>query len=147
MVPDGDAFAWYCIDSLVRALHSVLGNSEHQLSLTLALVATTSAVNLPVLPMVLETILKEIEGKESQSADEPGEKQKVGRQEAVNALFEEISERAGDEGKEFAMRWWDANKGRFERAIGGDNSVEGDVLTSVERGNEKGKEPEIISRL
>ena len=147
MIPDGDAFAWYCIDSLVRALHSVSGNPEHQLSLTLALVATVSAVNLPVLPVVLETILKEIEGQESQSAEGDAGEQKVGRQEAVNALFEEISERVGDEGKEFAMRWWDENKARLQRAIGGVGSVEGDVLTSVERGNGKGKEPEVISRL
>ena len=62
-------------------------------------------------------------------------------------MFEEISERVGDEGKEFAMRWWDENKGRLQRAIGGVGSVEGGVLTLVERGNVKGKEPEVISRL
>ena len=59
---------------------------------------------------------------------------------------EEISERVGDEGKEFAMRWWDENKERLRRAVGGSNDV-GDVVEPMEVVRGKGKEKEIVSRL
>ncbi|KAI0086488.1 hypothetical protein BDY19DRAFT_960151, partial [Irpex rosettiformis] len=138
MIPDGDTFAWFCVDSLIRALHTVPTDPEHQSSLLLALIASTSAVNLPVLPMVLDAILQEIKNREGA---------KDAKQEAVGALFEEISERVGDEGKEFAMKWWDENKLRLGRAVGGDGSVGDDAIASGKESSGKGKERETVSRL
>ncbi|KAI0345822.1 hypothetical protein BDW22DRAFT_1353428 [Trametopsis cervina] len=153
---DGDVFAWYCIDALLRASRSLDHSAdkeyrERRQSLRLATIATVSSVSLTVLERVLGAILEEIYD-DTGVGSSPGDREleRSESEELVNALFEEISERVGDEGKEFAMRWWNQNKRRMKEAITGHNVSAGPDDVDVDSRllvKGKGKERETVSRL
>lgn len=141
---DGDAFAWFCVDELLRASQSAAVDAEQRQSMCHAIVASVSAVSLKLLPRMLDVVLLEV--------IEPLAKEPIQRKDAeelVGALFEEISDRVGDTEKEFAMRWWDENKGRLRAAVGDDqeHTSDEDNETSRTEGKGKGRAVETLSRL
>ena len=137
----GDAFAWYCVDRLLRAVQSPPGGdtqrnadiavtSEDQLHrLRLALVSTVPSVSLVLLPRLLESVRGVV------TAIARGE----GREELVRALFQEIATRVGDEEKEYATRWWYEHKGEL---LGGVGTTDEKVEVKG-----KGKARELVARL
>ncbi|KAK7690115.1 hypothetical protein QCA50_006763 [Cerrena zonata] len=95
----GDAFAWYCLQTLIdliRSISSERPSSDYLHRLHLALVATLPSVSLILLPRLLEAI--------HILAVKNAEPEKKG--ELVDTMFKEILENIGDQEKEYAMRWW-----------------------------------------
>lgn len=122
----GDAFAWFCIELLLRTLDEDASlEAGHAQALRTALVCTISAVSITLLPKLLGAVRGVIE-------KAPAEQ----REELVKTLFEELLA-VGDEEKEIAMAWWDGNK----RLLGTTNAT---VDDSAKR---KGKERELVARL
>lgn len=149
----GDAFAWYCVEALLRAIHALPSptapvptsasaspttHTEHRQRLHRALVASVSAVSRTLLPRLLEAVRDVVEAEDDMN---------MGRRRALaEALFEEIAARVGDEEKEFAVRWWYENRVRL---LG---QAEADVVGGAEeegegKGKGKGKARELTARL
>jgi|ERR1700722_1816455 len=107
---------WFCIESLLSALHawSERGDCEEHLHrLRLALISTISSLSLRHLPLVLNEIGDLIV---ERGTYHPSSLQKADverRMELVETLYEEISERVTSKEKEFAIRWWYKNRKIF----------------------------------
>ena len=95
----GDAFAWYCLQTLIdliRSISSQRPSSDYLHRLHLTLIATLPSVSLVLLPRLLEVIHTIV--LENATPERKGE--------LVDTMFKEILENIGDQEKEFAMRWW-----------------------------------------
>ncbi|EAU85803.1 hypothetical protein CC1G_05020 [Coprinopsis cinerea okayama7 len=136
---------WYCVQMLLDTLSQIKQGSKGALDLKgkgkeketetagetsqdmshdrvhrlhLTLISTISSLPLPLLARVLPEIydiivLKEGEGRHG----EEGQEEK--RKELVEEVFREILESVGDREKEYAMRWWYANREEMVRSAGG----------------------------
>lgn len=98
-IRSGDAFAWYCLQTLIDLIRSISAqrpSSDYLHRLHLALIATLPSVSLVLLPRLLEAIHTQV--LQNVSVER--------RSELVDAMFKEILENIGDQEKEYAMRWW-----------------------------------------
>ncbi|KAK7048188.1 hypothetical protein R3P38DRAFT_3256846 [Favolaschia claudopus] len=129
---DAYALAWYCIDALLAAIRDAAsqGDTERVHRLRLTLISSVPSLPLVLLPRVLEEVKTAILSSEGDA--------RAGR-ELVEAMYEEISERVGDQEKEVVLRWWYENR----RAFGNDLLVGG---PEVKEGSGEG-EVEVLSRL
>ena len=142
-VSEGDAYAWFCVDLLLTAIHNHSSRThtkegkEHRRKLLLALISTVSAVPLRLLPRLLgevETLLNQTYcfSAESARASDNVEDERE-REEVTKVLFEELLN-VGDEEKEYVISWWGACKGRLrletERCEGGGGMGKKKGLTS-----------------
>lgn len=99
---DSDELAWLCVDKLTGAIHDKNTPSDqvHRLRLTLA--SLIAAVNVPILPRVLDRVelqLTDAEGKE---------------QEELWKAVNEVMDKVGDKGKELSLRWWLVMKDKLD---------------------------------
>lgn len=106
----GIALARLCIDALLQAINSSPSliasgedNSEETdaqieelTRLRLALISLVPNVTIQLLPYLLQNVDRIIDT----------EKDRRRKRILIDAVFDEILERVGDEEKEFAMRWW-----------------------------------------
>ena len=106
---DRYALAWFCVDSLLRTIHSLshsaVSEEERLHRLHLTLISIVPSLPLTLLARVLDHIRTII------TSSSTGER----KQELIQALFDEILEKVGEREKEFAMRWWHDNR----EALGG----------------------------
>ncbi|OSD07371.1 hypothetical protein PYCCODRAFT_1430626 [Trametes coccinea BRFM310] len=117
----GDAMAWFCIETLLEAIHAAHRSppSEHLHRLHLALVATVPSVSLALLPRLLDEVKETVlaYGDPSSVSDagspERADSARAGemREELVQALFKAILHDVGDAEKEYVMGWWDEHAG------------------------------------
>ncbi|KAL1758438.1 hypothetical protein FB107DRAFT_207204 [Schizophyllum commune] len=114
-----DALALYCVQALLDALRGraegddgtvELGASQKQ-RLRLTLASTISSVPTSLLPQVLD----ELKNLATHSSDGPTATTFTIEERVAlrDAIFEEITEKIGNAGKEYAVRWWYANRGAF----------------------------------
>lgn len=107
----GIALARLCIDALLQAINSSPrlnassseDNSEETdaqieelTRLRLALISLVPNVTIQLLPYLLQDVDRSI------CAEQDRRRKRI----LIDAVFDEILERVGDEVKEFAMRWW-----------------------------------------
>ncbi|KAH8104589.1 hypothetical protein BXZ70DRAFT_998607 [Cristinia sonorae] len=136
-VSQGDAFAWFCIETLLAHIHpspSHKGKSrqlspDHLHRLHLALISAVPSVSLALLPRLLDEVRRVI------VTSGGGEKEK--REELVRALFGELERNVGDREKEFVMEWWYENR----EVLAGIRRAE--TVAEVDAGAKEG----IVSRL
>ncbi|KAL1682411.1 hypothetical protein EV122DRAFT_203916 [Schizophyllum commune] len=115
----GDALALYCVQALLDALTgraesndgTIQPDAAHKQRLRLTLASTISSVPTSLLPQVLD----ELKNLATHSCDGPTATTFTIEERVAlrDAIFEEISEKVGNAGKEYAVRWWYANRGVF----------------------------------
>ncbi|KAL1745105.1 hypothetical protein HDZ31DRAFT_37121 [Schizophyllum fasciatum] len=126
-----DALAMYCVQRLLDALHedtigaheatheahhgteTIADSTPHKQRLRLTLASTVSCVPVSLLPRVLDklkSLATEREEEQMDGADPFTLEERVALRDAI---FEEITERVGNTAKEYAVRWWYANRGVF----------------------------------
>lgn len=110
---NGIALARLCIDALLQAINSYSPPSmnasssedaseetdaqiEELTRLRLALISLVPNVTIQLLPYLLQDVDRII------GAEQDRQRKRI----LIDAVFDEILERVGDEEKEFAMRWW-----------------------------------------
>ena len=114
-----DALAMYCVQALLDALRrraegddgTVELDASHKQRLRLTLASTISSVPTSLLPQVLD----ELKNLATHSSDGPTATTFTIEERVAlrDAIFEEITEKVGNAGKEYAVRWWYANRGVF----------------------------------
>ena len=131
---DASALAWYCIETLIDAMHELSNNTDsgktrdegnappatdsHLHRLHLTLIATVPSLPLPLMLHVLDRIRDIILEKDLPCAgSDTGNAPRERKAELVDALFREILERVGDGEKEVAMGWWYANLEELKGAV------------------------------
>jgi len=93
-----DALAWFCIDALLDAMRNkstpTTTSSPQIHRLRLALVSLIPAVNVTLLPRVLDRI--------EQSVNDAKAEEKKEAWDTVNDMMDKV----GDRAKEITMKWW-----------------------------------------
>ena len=112
---EGDALAWFCVQSLLDLLSTlsphatsdpnstIQSDTERAYRLRLMLVSSLPAIPFRLLPRGLEEIGKCI----------VDESEKSKREELAGEVLKEILERVGDKEKVIVMKWWRDNCGSF----------------------------------
>lgn len=123
---EGDAFAWFCIESLLNAIHTRSGSSidEHLHRLHLALVAVVPSVSLSLLPRLLDEVRSVV------CSYPTSESKAAQKDELVQALFKELAHNVGDAEKEYVMEWWYEHREQLGGAHASTNTPPDVVLTS-----------------
>ncbi|TRM64003.1 hypothetical protein BD626DRAFT_264045 [Schizophyllum amplum] len=127
-----DALAMYCVQQLLDATHGPTDNisteaeATRQQRLRLTLASTISSVPVSLLALVLEELktlmMRGVGGQEGlYKQGEAGEQSlsylSLGERVALrDAIFEEIAEKLGNAGKEYALQWWYTNRSIFPAA-------------------------------
>ncbi|KAL1658701.1 hypothetical protein GGF50DRAFT_66766 [Schizophyllum commune] len=114
-----DALALYCVQALLDALTgraegndgTIQPDAAHKQRLRLTLASTISSVPTSLLPQVLD----ELKNLATHSCDGPTATTFTIEERVAlrDAILEEITEKVGNAGKEYAVRWWYANRGVF----------------------------------
>ncbi|KAI5896698.1 uncharacterized protein SCHCODRAFT_01180445 [Schizophyllum commune H4-8] len=114
-----DALAMYCVQALLDALcegeASEVGTMQreavHKQRLRLTLASTISSLPTSLLPQVLDELRKlAMHSSDDSSVTTFTIEERVALRDAI---FEEITEKVGNAGKEIAVRWWYANRDVF----------------------------------
>ncbi|KAL1736633.1 hypothetical protein EV714DRAFT_197507 [Schizophyllum commune] len=136
-----DALAMYCVQALLDALTgraegndgTIQPDAAHKQRLRLTLASTISSVPTSLLPQVLD----ELKNLATHSSDGPTATTFTIEERVAlrDAIFEEITEKVGNAGKEYAVRWWYANRGVFPPV----GSGKGKDVDGKEKGKEEGK--------
>lgn len=129
--------AWYCIESILDAIHSESpasdSSSERLHRLHLTLIAAIPSLPLKLLPRVLEEIRNIITMRcnpDSELKSSAGMSWRDKRKDLVDALLDEILGKVGDREKEYVMRWWYGHRREFLLVDG-----ESEIETSVADGD------------
>ena len=93
---------------------------------------------------VIETVNAEEDDAEHRTATDRRARR---RRELVEALFEEIAQRTGDQEKEYAVRWWYDNRARLLGEEIQDESVLERIINAGYLDSLKGKSKELMARL
>ncbi|KAF7365404.1 hypothetical protein MVEN_00412900 [Mycena venus] len=139
LADEGYTLAWYCVDTLLDAIHALSVGSDSSLEnsnderlhrLHLTLISVVPTLPLKLLPRVLEEVKTILTTRGGGGGDvqldvSSGAKAK----ELVDATFVEISERVGDREKELVMRWWYDNRILFQGP--GDRVDEGRLRAGI----------------
>ncbi|KAL1711049.1 hypothetical protein EV121DRAFT_191675 [Schizophyllum commune] len=138
-----DALALYCVQALLDALTghaegndgTIRPDAAHKQRLRLTLASTISSVPTSLLPQVLDELKKlATHSSDDLTATTFTIEERVALRDAI---FEEITEKVGNAGKEYAVRWWYANRGVFP-PVGLEKGKDSDV-DGKEKGKEEGK--------
>ncbi|KAL1715400.1 hypothetical protein EV715DRAFT_207566 [Schizophyllum commune] len=136
-----DALAMYCVQALLDALRgsaqgddgTIQPDAAHKQRLRLTLASTISSVPTSLLPQVLE----ELKNLATHSSDGPTATTFTIEERVAlrDAIFEEITEKVGNARKEYAVRWWYANRGVLPPV----GLEKGKDVDGKEKGKEEGK--------
>jgi len=122
LLDENDTLAWYCIESILDAVHRQSPANDqsnerlHRLHLTL--ISAIPSLPLKLLPRALEEIKSIItrcnHDSERQSSSSSVVMSWTNKQnELVDALFDEILGKVGDREKEYVMQWWHDHRREF----------------------------------
>lgn len=123
-IAEGHQLVWYCITLILDMIRDLAlegqnldtGSRQRLHRLHLTLISTVSSLPLPLMIRALEeikSIITRCPQSDSGVEREQDEVKEERRKELVDALFQEISEKVGEQEKEAAMRWWYAHREAF----------------------------------
>jgi len=124
---DDGALAWFCVESLLAEIKQLqeLNPGRKKQHTRLVLTAISLIPSLSFSPMLLPRLLKEVEHLVMR---EHG----VGRNVLLEAIYEEILRRVGDEQRQQVLAWWFDAFGHDTASKSGSLIKEDDVPTRSE---------------